>query len=102
MKENLNINVKESTEKIVKVDKQGRIYNIGVFIQIVLLIVFVDLLIMSIFLPKIYVVSQFVLSFLLFVMAYNNYNIYKRKGMTIIYIIIGLLLLVTQIIKIYG
>ena len=43
-------------------------------------------------------VANYILIALLFVMAYNNHTLYKRKAMTIVYISVSIILLVTTII----
>lgn len=72
--------------------------NIGIFTQIILIVLLIYFLIIYLFIPQLYIVIEYILSFLLFVMSYNNLKIYKRKGMTITYFIVGIILLVTTII----
>ncbi len=52
-------------------------------------------LIASEFLPVFYIV----MSLLLFNFAYNNYRFFKKKFMTIIYILAGLFVLITTILE---
>lgn len=74
-----------------------QINQIGLFIQIILLVILVYFLTLFIFIPELKNVVDYILSFLLIIMAVNNYKIYKRKKMTAIYGIIGALLLILTI-----
>ena len=76
--------------------------NIGMTIQIVLLIILVVLSIISIFNNNFKIACMFVISLLLLVLAYNNHKIYKRKAFTILYLIGALLSLVSGIQMIIG
>ena len=75
-----------------------QINQVGLFIQIILLVILVYFLTLYIFIPELQKVVDYILSFLLIIMAINNYKVYKRKKMTIIYGIVGGLLLVATII----
>ncbi|MBE6160151.1 MAG: hypothetical protein E7157_03800 [Lactobacillales bacterium] len=74
-----------------------QINQIGLFVQIILLVILVYFLTLLIFMPEFRNVVDYILSFLLIIMAVNNYKIYKRKKMTIIYGVIGIILLVLTI-----
>ena len=74
-----------------------QINQIGLFIQIILLVILVYFLTLLIFIPEFRNVVDYILSFLLIIMAVNNYKIYKRKKMTIVYGAIGVILLVLTI-----
>ena len=74
-----------------------QINQIGLFIQIILLFILVYFLTLLIFIPNFRSVVDYILAFLLIIMAVNNYKIYKRKKMTVIYGAIGIILLVLTI-----
>lgn len=78
--------------------EKKQINQIGLFIQIILLVILVYFLTLLIFIPQFQNVVDYILSFLLITMAYNNYKIYKRKNLTFIYGIVGLLLLIVAIV----
>ena len=78
--------------------EKKQINQISLFIQIILLVILVYFLTLLIFIPQFQNVVDYILSFLLITMAYNNYKIYKRKKMTFIYGIVGLLLLIVAIV----
>ena len=83
---------KEAKKRIV-------INEIGLFIQSVLIICAIELGIISLFENTFAIVLEFVLSFALFTMAYNNSKVFKRGLFTIVYIIGGLICLIPALIK---
>lgn len=87
-------------EKVVII-KNGRIDNIGVFLQCILLIVLVILGICTIFLPIFKFVTECSLASLLGVMGYNNATLFKRKKWTIIYIGIAIFVFISAILGIF-
>ena len=76
-----------------KIQKKVVINEIGLFIQAVLMMCVIALLIMSMFERSFAIVLEFVLSFTLFTMAYNNIKTFKRKLFTIPYVIGALICL---------
>lgn len=89
MKKDDKISVELSKEKV-------KINNLGIFCQIVLIILVLILIIMGIFIP-LELVLEATLSLLLFVTAYNNYKTYKRKYFTLIYTLGGILVIALTI-----
>ena len=75
-----------------------KIDNIGIFLQCVLTSAVVISLITSIFIGPLLLVTYALTSLILFTLAYNNYTIYKRKYMTVIYFIFGFLVLISTFI----
>lgn len=65
----------------------------SIIVQIALVVVAVMLGIVSIFNNNFTMFFEISLGFLLFVLAYNNEIIFKRKGLTYIYIIAGIILI---------
>lgn len=43
------------------------------------------------------IILEVLLTLMLFLLSYNNYKIYKRKNFTLIYMIVGLLMLIVTI-----
>ena len=69
---------------------------ISLYIQAFLMIVLVGTGIAYFFTDKhdiIYMIAEAVLGLLMFIMAYNNKIFYKRKYMTYIYLVIGVILI---------
>jgi len=69
----------------------------SLFIQFILLVLVFILMLVSWFIPVFITVSQYLIVFLLFIMAYNNIKHFHRKYFTIIYILVGILLLLSLI-----
>lgn len=82
---------KEKTNKIIN--------NILINLQVVCTVVAIILFIIFIFKREVWIYLGLLLGFSLFLMAYNNYVIYKKKYMTIIFTIMGLLLVVYSIVR---
>lgn len=74
-----------------------RIDNIGLFLQFVLFAAVVISFITSIFIGPLLVVTYALMSLILLVLSYNNYTIFKRKYMTVLYFICGILLIILTI-----
>ena len=82
---------KEKTDKIIN--------SILINLQVVCTIVAIILFIIFIFKREVWIYLGLLLGFSLFLMAYNNYVIYKKKYMTVIFTIMGLLLVVYSIVR---
>lgn len=74
--------------------------RLGLFIQFILLVLLIIFLIISLFIKEFTIILQYLSSLMLLIMAYNNNKFYKRKGMTPLYLIIGIIVLVITVI--YG
>lgn len=84
----------------MKKEKTNKIINsILINLQVVCTIVAIILFIIFIFKREVWIYLGLLLGFSLFLMAYNNYVIYKKKYMTIIFTIMGLLLVVYSIVR---
>ncbi len=76
---------------------------LGLKIQFVMSIILLILLVITIFNHNFLVFSEIMMGLTLLVMAYNNQTFYKRKNLTIIYIVFGVLVILMTILKaIYG
>ena len=93
MKENRGMNT-----KIVNL-KEYSSKEVGLLVQVVLielLLIFgVVNLITDVFMPAFYAI----LTMIMFVMAYNNKKVYKKKNMTSVYIIVGMFVLISTIVE---
>lgn len=93
MKENKGMNT-----KIIDL-KEYSSKEVGLLVQVVLielLLIFAIInLITNVFQPAFYVI----LAMIMFVMAYNNRIIYKRKYMTSVYTVVGVFVLITTLVE---
>ena len=73
--------------------------EVGLLVEVVLielLLIFAIInLVTNIFMPAFYAI----LAMIMFVMAYNNKRIYKKKYMTSVYVIVGLFVAITTIVE---
>ena len=74
--------------------------SVGLKIQLVLAIILLIMLIVTCFYNKLLNYSEILAEITLLVMAYNNQKEYKRKAMTAIYAVVGLLIIVFAIVRI--
>ncbi|MFV0250319.1 MAG: hypothetical protein ACK5HP_04750 [Bacilli bacterium] len=88
-------------KKLTKKNKGRELNNLGIFVQYILVVILVIMSIITMYIPFLKIVTEIILSLVLFSMAYNNYIFYKRKGFTIMYIIVALLIIVVNVIM-YG
>lgn len=72
----------------------GRIDNIGIFLQIIIVIFLAITLVITLFIKKAEVIMYLLLGLTFIIMAYNNHNIFKRKTFTIIYLVMGILFMI--------
>lgn len=76
--------------------------NIGIFMQCLLLLALVIVAICSMFIPEFKAPMYMLLGGTFLVMAYNNYRIFKRKGITLIYTLMGVLFVYQTMMMLYG
>lgn len=74
--------------------------SLSLKIQFALAIILLIMLVITCFYNKLINYSEIVAGITLLVMSYNNQKQYKRKAMTIIYALVGLLITVSGIIRI--
>lgn len=67
----------------------------GLITQLVLVLILIVLLILSFFWEFLLPIAEIIAGLALIVMGYNNHRIYHRKALTIIYIIFGIILIVS-------
>lgn len=73
------------------------IQQITMLLQIVLGIYVVSFGIASIFERDLFIISEILIGLLMFVIAYNNQKIYKRKYMTYVYFGLGIVIIVSSL-----
>lgn len=96
------MNKEKNKSLIAKLLNKEAIYNMGVFLQFIILFMLIIFVISSLFISELTCVVEFLVGITLICMAYNNYNLTKRKGFTILYSLTGVTFVVTSILKIYG
>lgn len=89
--------MKKNKTVFEKLKGKEPIYSLGLFVQFILLIVFIILAICALFVYEFQLVLQIIVVLLLFTMGYNNHTIFKRKGFTLLYIAAGFAFLFTII-----
>ena len=73
------------------------IHQITMLLQIALSIFLVSFAIAGLFEKELYMICQIIMGMLMFVIAYNNHTVYKRKYMTYIYLGLGIVIIATSI-----
>lgn len=73
-----------------------------VYLQLILTLLTMILLIVSLFHAPMWLYLQLSLGFSFIVMAYNNQVIYKRKGFTILYLVLGVVLVLFALVMLLG
>lgn len=75
---------------------------VGVTLQFIVTIVVVIMGILSLFVEGIFPFFEIVMAIDLFIMAFNNYKIYKKPYFTIIYIAVGIFLVASSVLAFLG
>lgn len=97
MKSNLEplMNNKKNNPKI----ELKKVQEIALLCQALIITAIIISFIMSRFIPELTIIMNTYLVILSFVMAYTTYSIYKRKKMSLLYIIFGLIILSSVILE---
>ena len=83
--------------------KKGNYQNTyGLVIQLLLVLAVVVLLVLSAWDRIFLQIAEIVTGFALIAMAYNNHTVYNRKYLTVIYVIVGLLVIVDGMVSLIG
>lgn len=91
--------MKENKTVFQKLKVNDSIRSISLFVQFVLLVAVIILSICTLFVCELNLVLQSLVALLLFTMAYNNCKVFKRKGVTILYVLAGATILLTLVVK---
>ena len=78
--------------------KNKEINEVGILVQVVLVVMLLYSLILTLFENDFQILLNIKLGLTLFSMAYNNQKVYKQKGMTICYVVVGIISLIMAII----
>lgn len=73
--------------------KNKKSNDVGLLIQVILLFFVLVFAIIAFFHSVFLVIAEILLALLLFVTAYNNHKVFKRKGITYVYLITGVIVL---------
>ncbi|MEG2322183.1 MAG: hypothetical protein RSB71_01660 [Bacilli bacterium] len=71
--------------------------QIALLLQIVLGIFVLTFAIASLFERELFIICEILIGLLMFVIAYNNQKIYKRKYMTVVYIGLGIVIITSSL-----
>ena len=93
MKKNEGMNTKIVYLKEYSCDEVGLLVQV-VLIELMIIFSVINL-ITNVFMPAFYAI----LAMLMFTMAYNNIKIYKRKNMTVIYLIVGIFVTISTVLE---
>lgn len=92
--------LKEQTLKEVKEDTTFN--EIGMLLQAILMLFVVVFAVSSFFQIEFLVITEILLGLMMFVMAYNNVKVYKRRIMTYAYLAMGVVMIAASIINFIG
>jgi len=67
--------------------------------QIIIMIISLILIILTFFIDGFADYREIILGFILLTMAYSNQIVYHKTGMTILYVVFGLLLIIPNIVR---
>lgn len=76
--------------------------QLNLFIQFIILIALIFATVSSIFVKEFSVVVMALISFMLILLGYNNYVIFKRKYFTVLYVLAGFAFLIMAVLEVYG
>ena len=76
--------------------------QINVFMQVIVLFLLLIFIITSMFVKEFSGVVKMLLALTLFIMGYNNIAIFKRKGFSVLYFIIGIYFMIVAVLEAYG
>lgn len=89
-------NKKKNNQKI----ELKQVQEIALLGQALIITAIIISFIMSRFIPELTIIMNIYLVILSFIMAYTSYSIYKRKSTSILYIVFGLIILLSVILEI--
>ncbi|MBR1718062.1 MAG: hypothetical protein IJ715_02185 [Bacilli bacterium] len=73
--------------------------KIGIYLQFILSILLLIVLIAGLFVKGLDLIWISIMGLLLLILSFNNHNIYKRKYATPIYLIFGIIVLVSVVVR---
>lgn len=94
-----NLEPLRNSKKNPKIELK-QVQEIALLGQALIIVAIIISFIMSRFIPELTIIMNTYLVILSFIMAYTSYSIYKRKSMSILYIVFGLIILSSVILEI--
>lgn len=86
----------------ITLEEANSVYHVSLLAQAVCVVGVLAISILAIFENSFTIPIEVLVGITLFIMAYNNYKMFKRKGLTIVYIIFGIISFITGIIGYCG
>lgn len=94
-----NLEPLRNSKKSPKIELK-QVQEIALLGQALIIVAIIISFIMSRFIPELTIIMNTYLVILSFIIAYTSYSIYKRKSMSILYIVFGLIILSSVILEI--
>ncbi len=92
--------MKKEENKVSPINRYNILWvNIQAFITFAVLVLAILSLAID---EKYFILMEILVALDLFVMAFNNYRIYKRKNATILYVVVGIFLLIYALLSFLG
>lgn len=81
----------KKNDSIVSLEEASSVYHVSLLAQTTCIIGVLAISVLAIFENSFTVPIEVLVGITLFITAFNNYKLFKRKGMTIVYILFGLI-----------
>ena len=88
-------------DKIISLEEADSVYHVSLLAQATCVIGVLAISVLAIFEHSFTVPVEVLVGITLFIMAFNNYKLFKRKGMTVVYIVFGLISFIVGIVGIF-
>ena len=82
-------------ELISKLETKQIKLDAGLILQLILVLVLIIILVLSMFYSFLLPIAEIIAGIALIVMGYNNHRIYNRKALTWVYVIFGIILILS-------
>ena len=82
---------KASVRDFISLEEAASVYHVSLLAQAVCVVGVLAISVLAIFENSFTISIEVLVGLLLFITAFNNYKIFKRKGLTIVYIIFGII-----------
>ena len=96
-----SVKKKVDTEEIT-LEEAESVYHVSLLAQTICVVGILAISILAIFEHSFTIPIEVLVGITLFFMAYNNYKLFKRKNLTIVYIIFGIISFITGIVGYFG
>ena len=89
-------------ENAITLEEADSFYHVSLLAQAVCVVGILFFTILALFEHSFTVPIEVLVGVTLLIMAFNNYNVFKRKGLTAVYIIFGIICLIVGIMGYFG